>query len=102
MGGLDEYFFAHQEEIDLCWRMQLAGIRLCLPRRWCTMWVAAPCQRGMQERLPQFQEQPFGDAGKEFAEAVAILRQLCRMLLDMCRRLKGLFAGEGTYFMADM
>jgi GT2 family glycosyltransferase len=25
MNGLDGYFFAHQEEIDLCWRMQLAG-----------------------------------------------------------------------------
>jgi len=25
MGGLDEFFFAHQEEIDLCWRLQLAG-----------------------------------------------------------------------------
>ncbi len=25
MNGLDEYFFAHQEEIDLCWRFQLAG-----------------------------------------------------------------------------
>lgn len=25
MKGLDTYFFAHQEEIDLCWRMQLAG-----------------------------------------------------------------------------
>ena len=25
LGGFDEYFFAHQEEIDLCWRMQLAG-----------------------------------------------------------------------------
>lgn len=24
-GGFDPYFFAHQEEIDLCWRMQLAG-----------------------------------------------------------------------------
>ncbi|MFN5325685.1 MAG: glycosyltransferase family 2 protein [Bacteroidota bacterium] len=24
-GGLDPYFFAHQEEIDLCWRLQLAG-----------------------------------------------------------------------------
>lgn len=23
--GFDEYFFAHQEEIDLCWRIQLAG-----------------------------------------------------------------------------
>lgn len=25
LGGFDEDFFAHQEEIDLCWRMQLAG-----------------------------------------------------------------------------
>ncbi len=25
MKGFDEYFFAHQEEIDLCWRIQLAG-----------------------------------------------------------------------------
>ena len=25
VGGLDESFFAHMEEIDLCWRMQLAG-----------------------------------------------------------------------------
>ncbi len=25
MGGLDERFFAHMEEIDLCWRMQTAG-----------------------------------------------------------------------------
>lgn len=28
MNGFDEYFFAHQEEIDLCWRMQLAGYKL--------------------------------------------------------------------------
>lgn len=25
LGGLDERFFAHMEEIDLCWRMQLQG-----------------------------------------------------------------------------
>jgi GT2 family glycosyltransferase len=25
LNGFDESFFAHQEEIDLCWRMQLAG-----------------------------------------------------------------------------
>lgn len=25
MNGLDEHFFAHMEEIDLCWRMQNAG-----------------------------------------------------------------------------
>lgn len=28
MEGFDDYFFAHQEEIDLCWRMQLAGYRI--------------------------------------------------------------------------
>lgn len=32
-GGLDEAFFAHQEEIDLCWRLQCRGYRLvCLPQ----------------------------------------------------------------------
>lgn len=31
-GGLDKDFFAHMEEIDLCWRMRLAGYRLvCVP-----------------------------------------------------------------------
>lgn len=28
MGGFDEEFFAHMEEIDLCWRMQLAGYQV--------------------------------------------------------------------------
>jgi GT2 family glycosyltransferase len=34
-GGFDDDFFAHQEEIDLCWRMQLAGWRIAVePRSW--------------------------------------------------------------------
>jgi GT2 family glycosyltransferase len=28
LGGFDPFFFAHQEEIDLCWRMQLAGYEI--------------------------------------------------------------------------
>ncbi len=30
LGGLDERFFAHMEEIDLCWRMQLRGWEVCV------------------------------------------------------------------------
>ena len=29
-GGFDERFFAHNEEIDLCWRMRLYGHRICV------------------------------------------------------------------------
>ena len=32
VGGLDARFFAHNEEIDLCWRLRLLGYRIfCLP-----------------------------------------------------------------------
>lgn len=32
VGGLDGRFFAHNEEIDLCWRMRLLGYKIyCLP-----------------------------------------------------------------------
>lgn len=32
VGGLDERFFAHNEEIDLCWRIRLTGRRIvCVP-----------------------------------------------------------------------
>jgi len=32
-GGLDAHFFAHMEEIDLCWRMRNRGYRLaCVPQ----------------------------------------------------------------------
>ena len=30
MGGFDDRFFAHMEEIDLCWRLQLEGKRICI------------------------------------------------------------------------
>ena len=32
VGGMDERFFAHNEEIDLCWRLRIRGRKIvCLP-----------------------------------------------------------------------
>jgi GT2 family glycosyltransferase len=32
-GGFDDDFFAHMEEVDLCWRFHLAGYRVvCVPQ----------------------------------------------------------------------
>ena len=35
LGGFDASFFAHMEEIDLCWRMQLAGYRVRIVPQSC-------------------------------------------------------------------
>lgn len=44
-GGLDGRFFAHNEEIDLCWRLRIRGRKIyCLPESMCTMWEAVPCR----------------------------------------------------------
>ena len=35
IGGLDDSFFAHMEEIDLCWRLKNAGYEVyCCPQSW--------------------------------------------------------------------
>ena len=35
IGGLDDNFFAHMEEIDLCWRLKNAGYKVyCCPQSW--------------------------------------------------------------------
>ena len=51
VGGLDAGFFAHQEEIDLCWRLRSRGYRLvCTPSSvvyhvgGATLNVESPCK----------------------------------------------------------
>ena len=35
VGGLDGRFFAHSEEIDLCWRLRIMGRKICcVPESW--------------------------------------------------------------------
>lgn len=100
-GGLDEYFFAHMEEIDLCWRMQLAGYTIMV----CPKSVVYHVGGGT---LPK------GNSRKvylNFRNNLIMLyknlpaRQLAwklplRFLLDAITAWKGLLSGEGAYFLA--
>ncbi|HJW18658.1 MAG TPA: glycosyltransferase [Flavisolibacter sp.] len=99
--GFDEYFFAHMEEIDLCWRLQLAGYKIyCCPKS-----VVYHVGGGT---LPK------GDSRKTFLNyrnnQIMLAKNLTlkekwwkipfRLALDQLSAFKALIAGDGGYFKA--
>jgi len=99
--GFDEYFFAHQEEIDLCWRIQLAGHKLMS----CPESVVYHVGGGT---LPR------GNTKKTYLNfrnnQIMLAKNLpwtekwwkipFRVFLDLVSATKGLFTGDGGYFVA--
>jgi len=99
--GFDEYFFAHQEEIDLCWRIQLAGYKLSS----CPQSVVYHVGGGT---LPR------GNTRKTYLNfrnnQIMLAKNLpwsqkwwkipFRIFLDAVSATKGLFTGDGGYFLA--
>lgn len=99
--GFDEYFFAHQEEIDLCWRIQLAGYKVYS----CPAAVVYHVGGGT---LPK------GNSLKTFlnfrnnrimlSKNLPLSKKLwvmpVRNLLDAISAWKGLLSGDGGYFIA--
>lgn len=101
MKGFDDYFFAHQEEIDLCWRIQLAGYKIYS----CPQSIVYHVGGGT---LPQ------GNSRKTFLNFrnnhIMLFKNLTgfkkwgiiffRLLLDAVTAWKGLLSGDGGYFVA--
>lgn len=99
--GFDEYFFAHQEEIDLCWRMKLSGYKV-----FCCMESVVYHVGG--GTLPR------GNSRKTLLNfrnnQIMLSKNMCwsekwwkipfRLWLDQVSAWKGLFAGDGGYFIA--
>lgn len=99
--GFDDYFFAHQEEIDMCWRMQLAGYKLFA----CPSSVVYHVGGGT---LPR------GNSLKTYLNfrnnQIMLFKNLpwsqkwwkipYRLFLDMVSAWKGLFIGDGGYFIS--
>ncbi len=101
LGGLDEYFFAHQEEIDFCWRLQLAGYKVYVQPSSIVYHVGGGT-------LPK------GNSRKTYLNFRNNLIMLCKNLpigaalwkipfrfsLDAISAWKGLLSGDKGYFLA--
>jgi GT2 family glycosyltransferase len=101
MKGFDEYFFAHQEEIDLCWRMQLAGHKIYS----CPSSVVYHVGGGTLPRgnsLKTFLN--FRNNRIMMSKNLPLSKKLwivpARNFLDAISAWKGLLTGDGGYFIA--
>ncbi len=100
-GGLDEYFFAHQEEIDLCWRLQLAGYKIYVHPKSVVYHIGGgtlPKENNLKVFL-NFRNNLIMLA-KNLTLSEAVWKIPMRMMLDAVAAWKGLAGGSGGYFIA--
>jgi GT2 family glycosyltransferase len=101
VGGLDEYFFAHQEEIDFCWRVQLAGYRVyACPQSTVYHVGGGTLPKGNSRKVFLNFRNNLVMMAKNMGTGEAFWKILFRWWLDAISAVKSLLAGEGTYFWA--
>lgn len=101
MGGLDEFFFAHQEEIDFCWRAQLSGYKVyCCPMSVVYHVGGGTLPKGNKRKVFLNFRNNLVMMAKNLPVGEAIVKIFYRFWLDAISALKSLFAGESTYFIA--
>jgi GT2 family glycosyltransferase len=101
VGGLDEYFFAHQEEIDFCWRLQLAGYKVYVNPLSVVYHIGGgtlPRENNLKVFL-NFRNNLIM-LGKNLPFSTALWKIPVRMALDAVAAWKGLVEGNGGYFIA--
>lgn len=99
--GFDEYFFAHQEEIDLCWRIQLNGFSVYACPASIVYHVGGgtlPKGNSLKTKLNFRNNRIMLSKNLPLRKKIWIMP--VRNFLDAVSAWKALLNGDGGYFMA--
>ena len=101
LGGLDEFFFAHQEEIDFCWRLQRKGfVVYSCPASVVYHVGGATLPKGNSKKVFLNFRNNLVMMAKNMPAGEAFWKISYRFLLDSISAVKSLMTGEGKYFLA--
>ena len=101
LGGLDEYFFAHQEEIDFCWRLQLAGYKIYAQPASVVYHVGGgTLPMGNSRKVFLNFRNNLIALTKNLPATTALWKIPSRIFLDWVAALDGLGRGDSGYFIA--
>jgi len=99
--GFDEYFFAHQEEIDLCWRLQLAGYKIySCPSATVYHVGGGTLPKGNSKKTFLNFRNNHIMLYKNLSSSQKGWKTIYRILLDIVSATKGLLTGDAGYFLA--
>jgi GT2 family glycosyltransferase len=100
MGGLDESFFAHQEEIDLCWRLHNAGYSIMsCPESVVYHVGGGTLPRGGRKVFLNFRNNLLM-LGKNLPFSELLWKIPIRFCLDAISAWKGVLQGDFSFFYA--
>ena len=99
--GLDEDFFAHMEEIDLCWRLKNEGFKImyCAGSKVYHVGGGTLSKSNPHKTYLNFRNNLILLC-KNHAPGFFLLKLLLRMKLDAIAAFKFLFSGDGKHFVA--
>ena len=97
LGGFDGSFFAHQEEIDLCWRMQLAGYSVAVcPQSVVYHLGGGTLAKGERKAFLNFRNNLLM-AYKNLPPREKIWKLPLRIVLDLVSAVKALVSGDKAF-----
>ena len=103
IGGFDPFFFAHQEEIDMCWRLQRAGYKIfCCPQSVVYHVGGGTLPKGHSRKTFLNFRNNQVMLWKNLPRSEKWWKTPFRIMLDWVSGLKGLIGGDPGYFVSIM